>query len=176
MELDIFSGEQEYISASQASQKTGYAGDYVGQLCRAQKIPSKLVGRTWYVILPALLEHKRTRRLGRAKKSSLPSNFSYEADNRPNLPTLARSQVAVEETQNLILMRKAVALTLSLLIMVGAGTLAMKEKAPLFSPVLSQPASVSLFSMAAGTSHFFADGFQNLKLIALKSIKVYTSL
>ena len=68
MELDIFTEGHEYISASRASQKTGYASDYIGQLCRTQKIAGKLVGRTWYVDLDQLLEHKRSRHLGRSKK------------------------------------------------------------------------------------------------------------
>ncbi len=69
MELDILTNGKEYISASRASEKTGYASDYIGQLARAGKIAGKLIGRTWYVDLDALLEHKRTRQLGRGRKS-----------------------------------------------------------------------------------------------------------
>lgn len=63
MALDIFAEGKEYISASRASEKTGYSSDYIGQLSRAKKIPAKLLGRTWYVDLAALIEHKKTRQL-----------------------------------------------------------------------------------------------------------------
>ena len=77
MELDIFSSGQEYISASRASEKVGYAQDYIGQLCRAKKVPGKLVGRTWYVDLSALLHHKKNSQLGKRKKTFLSSNRAY---------------------------------------------------------------------------------------------------
>ncbi len=69
MELAIFPEGKEYISASRASEKVGYASDYIGQLCRAKKIPGRLVGRTWYVDLQSLLEHKKTNKPGRKKNS-----------------------------------------------------------------------------------------------------------
>lgn len=76
MELDIFSAGKEYISASRAAKKTGYAPDYIGQLCRSGKLPGKLIDRTWYVDLALLQAHKRSRELGRPKKlaSLLPSS------------------------------------------------------------------------------------------------------
>src|SRR3989344_5359964 len=64
----ILSEGKEYISAIRASKKIGYASDYIGQLCRAKKIPGKLIGKTWYVDFASLLEHRRTRRLGKKKK------------------------------------------------------------------------------------------------------------
>lgn len=67
MTISIFNNGKEYISATRAGELVGYSGDYVGQLCRAQKIPSKLIGRTWYVELEALQNHKRTRQLGKPK-------------------------------------------------------------------------------------------------------------
>src|SRR3989338_7576807 len=63
MELDIFSSGKEYISASRAAQKSGYASDYIGQLCRSGKISGSLVGRTWYVDYAELVEYKSRLRL-----------------------------------------------------------------------------------------------------------------
>lgn len=40
---------KKYISSKRASELTGYAKDYVGQLARAGKIPGTRVGRAWYV-------------------------------------------------------------------------------------------------------------------------------
>lgn len=38
-----------YISSKRASELTGYAKDYVGQLARSGKLPGVRVGRAWYV-------------------------------------------------------------------------------------------------------------------------------
>lgn len=46
---------KKYISSKRASELTGYAKDYVGQLARAGKIPGSRVGRAWYVEEEALL-------------------------------------------------------------------------------------------------------------------------
>lgn len=51
----------EYQKASLLAKKLKYTPDYIGQLCRANKVKAKLVGRTWYVNLDSLLEYKKTR-------------------------------------------------------------------------------------------------------------------
>lgn len=56
----IFEGKK-YISARRASQKYGYSMDYIGQLARAGKIDSRLVGRTWYVADSSLSGYKNSR-------------------------------------------------------------------------------------------------------------------
>lgn len=40
---------KKYISSKRASEITGYAKDYVGQLARGGKVPAQRVGRSWYV-------------------------------------------------------------------------------------------------------------------------------
>ena len=52
-----FKGEN-FISSNRASQLTGYTKDYVGQLCRNEKVEARLVGRNWYVKKSSILEHK----------------------------------------------------------------------------------------------------------------------
>lgn len=49
---------KEYVSASRAAKITGYNQDYVGQLARGGKIPSKQIGNRWYVDSAALVQHK----------------------------------------------------------------------------------------------------------------------
>jgi hypothetical protein len=44
----IFAGNK-YISSKRASKLTGYTTDYIGQICRADKIQCRLVGRNWYI-------------------------------------------------------------------------------------------------------------------------------
>ncbi|MFA6405732.1 MAG: hypothetical protein WCW46_03250, partial [Candidatus Paceibacterota bacterium] len=73
-----FNGKK-FISARRAADITGYTSDYVGQLCRAKKIKSKLVGRSWYVVEDEILDHKnknlvahkKTIKTRRLKKKSL---------------------------------------------------------------------------------------------------------
>lgn len=49
---------QNYISSKRASELTGYAKDYIGQLCRMGKIDAKLIGRNWFVSESSLKAHK----------------------------------------------------------------------------------------------------------------------
>ena len=53
----IFEGKK-YISARRASEISGYASDYVGQLCRASKLDCRMVGRSWFVTEESLHLHK----------------------------------------------------------------------------------------------------------------------
>lgn len=47
-----------YISSKKAAVITGYAKDYVGQLCREGRVEARLVGRSWYVYEPSLSAHR----------------------------------------------------------------------------------------------------------------------
>jgi hypothetical protein len=55
----IISGKK-YISSKRASEITGYAKDYVGQLARSGKIPATRVGRAWYVDESKLISHENS--------------------------------------------------------------------------------------------------------------------
>ena len=44
----FFDGEK-YISSKQAALLANYTSDYIGQLCRGEKIKSKRIGRDWFV-------------------------------------------------------------------------------------------------------------------------------
>ncbi|MDB5194323.1 MAG: hypothetical protein JWN50_337 [Parcubacteria group bacterium] len=61
MNKDLLVDGREYISASRAAKKLGYAQDYIGELSRKGIVPARMIGRTWYVDLEALLEHKKSR-------------------------------------------------------------------------------------------------------------------
>ena len=47
-----------YVSSKRAAQITGYAKDYVGQLCREGRVQARLVGRNWYVLESSIHEHR----------------------------------------------------------------------------------------------------------------------
>ena len=55
---EILIEEKKYISSKQAAKITGYAKDYIGQLCREGRVPARLVGRSWYVLETAIKDHK----------------------------------------------------------------------------------------------------------------------
>ncbi len=55
---ELILDDKKYLSSKRAAQVTGYAKDYVGQLCREGRITARLVGRNWYVLEDSLLEHR----------------------------------------------------------------------------------------------------------------------
>lgn len=55
---EILIEEKKYISSKRAAKVTGYAKDYIGQLCREGRVPARLVGRNWYVLETAIHDHR----------------------------------------------------------------------------------------------------------------------
>lgn len=55
---EIIIEEKKYISSKRAAKITGYAKDYIGQLCREGRVPARLVGRGWYVLETAIQDHR----------------------------------------------------------------------------------------------------------------------
>jgi hypothetical protein len=148
MELDILSKEARFVSASEASEKTGYSADYIGQLCRGLKISGELVSRTWYVDLEALLEHKRTRQLGRRKKliggisgnkalgerkvynqnPFLKDTFIYESDLRSNFPALLKGK----KRRRISVFEEAVICSLLLVVICSSAAASLQIVSPKF--------------------------------------------
>lgn len=58
MEETLTLDGKTFISSKRAARITGYTPDYIGQLCRAQKINAKLVGRSWYVEENSIKSHQ----------------------------------------------------------------------------------------------------------------------
>jgi hypothetical protein len=54
MEDEIVLAGKKYVSSKRAAEISGYAKDYVGQLCRGGKLSAKLIGRNWYILLDSL--------------------------------------------------------------------------------------------------------------------------
>ena len=55
---ELVIGDKTYISSKRAAEITGYAKDYVGQLCREGYVDAKMVGRSWYVLESSIREHR----------------------------------------------------------------------------------------------------------------------
>ncbi|MFZ2484767.1 MAG: hypothetical protein WAW81_02415, partial [Minisyncoccia bacterium] len=175
----IFVDGKEFISATRASKKIGYAADYVGQLCRAKKIPAKLIGKTWYVDFSALVEHKKHRHLGRAKKvvtqqpQFQPSELITLERTLPKIPPFAyRGEKSVESWWALGLFRKTLVMSLFLIVVTGAGLLLLGRSSSRVATEVddSQLANASVIDGAGQVFEDIINGFRELKDIALRKI------
>lgn len=105
---EILIEDKRYVSSKQAAKLTGYAKDYVGQLCREGRVPARLVGRSWYVLESAIQDH----RFGDMEKEVAPKKAPeaqkeskswdsprYESVSADPLPTVNRLQESVPEKE-----------------------------------------------------------------------------
>jgi hypothetical protein len=141
MLLDILENNK-YISAIEAAGWTGYATDYIGQLCRLGKIPGELRGRNWYVDLDALISHRQERQLGRRRKQvsadkySAPgepmvkafrlktqAHFSYKPDDQPLFPQLNKNNSAEPLRKEMKPSLRVLVMVFSLVLVWGMGGL-----------------------------------------------------
>ncbi|HRH26991.1 MAG TPA: hypothetical protein PLZ99_02410, partial [Parcubacteria group bacterium] len=99
MVSDIFFENKKYISVKDASALTGYSKDYIGQLCRSNKIISRRFGRIWYVEEESLFNYKNT-----------PTTFDFARNLYPNKNTDSVS-VKVEEVSKTVVPNEVVAVT-----------------------------------------------------------------
>lgn len=98
-------GDKIYISSKKAAEITGYAKDYVGQLCREGRVEATLVGRSWYVLESSIREH----RFGKEEKESIledlesetasPGSVSYVSEVPQMLPELTEREEIVKEPE-----------------------------------------------------------------------------
>ncbi|MDQ5949331.1 MAG: trimeric autotransporter adhesin, partial [Patescibacteria group bacterium] len=84
MSSGLFFDNKKYISAKEASLLTSYSKDYIGQLCRADKIDCKQIGRIWYVSEESILNYK-----------NFPTTFSSLKDQYIPVEKKVTSQVPV---------------------------------------------------------------------------------
>jgi hypothetical protein len=104
---EIIIDDKKYISSKQAAKITGYAKDYIGQLCREGRVPARLVGRSWYVLEGAIQDHRFGTDIQynpdsiKAEKPSIQSTWEaprYESSASEELPSmLNRSEKSVED-------------------------------------------------------------------------------
>jgi hypothetical protein len=111
---ELLIDDKKYLSTKRAAKVTGYAKDYVGQLCREGRVPARLVGRSWYVLESALHDH----RFGAPQPTVAPAAVSapehlqsdpdvlpptwssarYEPDTAPEMPQLSKNEPQSEPT------------------------------------------------------------------------------
>jgi hypothetical protein len=100
---ELVIGDKKYISSKRAAKETGYAKDYIGQLCREGRVPARLVGRSWYVLESAIHDH----RFGEQKQEEKPEiaisttweSPRYEAAVPEHLPLQAEEQEVPSNTE-----------------------------------------------------------------------------
>lgn len=92
-------GDKIYVSSKRAAEITGYAKDYVGQLCREGHVEAKMVGRSWYVLESSIREH----RFGKQEEEIEPE-ATFEAPVAPevSMPATWEPPTYTAETVNTI--------------------------------------------------------------------------
>lgn len=55
---ELLIDEKKYLSTKRAAKVTGYAKDYIGQLCREGRVKARQVGRSWYVLESDIRQHR----------------------------------------------------------------------------------------------------------------------
>ena len=68
MNNDLYFDGKKYISSKRASQLTGYSRDYIGELCRAQELDARMVGRAWFLTLSSLRDYQARTSLKEEKR------------------------------------------------------------------------------------------------------------
>lgn len=119
---EVLLQNKKFISAKRASKVFGYAPDYIGQLCRMNKIECTRMGRTWFVNEESLRGHasqkeaehgasratqhealhayiqgeKRSLRYSADLENLFPT-FTYLPDERPMVPALSKAEESAHE-------------------------------------------------------------------------------
>ena len=102
----IFAGNK-YISSKRASKLTGYTTDYIGQMCRGDKMDCRLVGRNWYINEEAVTKQKKSfkkEQFTENKKAIEYSNLTlepmyYSDDNRSNNVEISKTLIADDDEE-----------------------------------------------------------------------------
>ncbi len=94
-----------FISSKRAAQITGYAKDYVGQLCREGRVEARLVGRSWYIYEQSIREHRFGQEAGSTIENgelsvSEPENEEIEADHQERSNDEARDKDEDEQRES----------------------------------------------------------------------------
>lgn len=186
MNKDLFVDGKAYISASRAAEKIGYAGDYVGQLCRSGAVPAKLIGRSWYVDFEALTEYKKTHKTRSARKQAfLRKTTATETRPIPAVQSASSPEYVPEFSSKLPELKKAAnktlytgplhnlvvtVLTLSLVAYIG---LSWFEYVAPASEINTATAQENL--AASGAASFANYAYENISLGAKNAYRAVTT-
>ncbi len=79
MSDELFISGKTYVSSRRASEISGYAQDYIGQLCRGGLIDAQRVGGLWYVFLDSLNAYEKNTEAARPQILSASAPHDPEA-------------------------------------------------------------------------------------------------
>ncbi|MEW5907734.1 MAG: hypothetical protein AB1643_00935 [Patescibacteria group bacterium] len=91
-EEEIYFPDGKYLSLKRASEITGYAKDYIGQLCRGNKIKARRLGRDWFVENESLMSYKTKPKIHKKEKMS-------EKEETPAVPQVEAPKISEEKTE-----------------------------------------------------------------------------
>lgn len=80
MTHELVADGKTYISSKRASQMSGYAQDYIGQLARKQLIDARRIGGLWYVFLDSLMGYQQKA----SEYKPQPPVFNPDANSAPD--------------------------------------------------------------------------------------------
>jgi len=195
MNKDLFLDGKEFISAGRASKKLGYAQDYIGELIRTEKVPGRMIGRTWYVDIQALLEHKKNRKTKNrkiekplieqivknpenAENQEIPvfskievspkTIFVYETEDRPKLPEIKKENFFKRPN----VLRDFVAVSVSIFI-ICAVTFSWIEA---LSPSVSEEIQIKITNVSDSVERTTAPIFNAVDLVKGKTANVFSAV
>src|SRR4051812_10524718 len=99
-----------YISSKRAAEITGYAKDYIGQLCREGHVDARMVGRSWYVLESSIWAHRFGGSASVApveapqEEAELATSMdtwerpTYVAETVPSMPVIPAAEPSASET------------------------------------------------------------------------------
>jgi len=94
---EVLIEEKKYISSKRAAEITGYAKDYIGQLCREGRVPARLIGRGWYVLETAIQDHRFGDSEAETEKTTWEAPRYEASPIEETLPSVNRLQDEPEE-------------------------------------------------------------------------------
>lgn len=108
-------GSKTYVSSKRAAKITGYAKDYIGQLCREGRVDARLVGRSWYVFEDSIREHRfgkiEQQPVTPAEKAKLDTLSTWSKPNyiseSPSLVPDLRPEAPAKESKAIVDMQSA---------------------------------------------------------------------
>ena len=95
----IFDGKK-FLTSREASRVSGYASDYIGQLCRGGKLSCRRVGKSWFVEEDSLIAY-----------TALDLNHSPEKGERLNGGKSRTSEVAETPDESVTMLITALAIS-----------------------------------------------------------------
>jgi len=172
------------ITSKQAALLSGYAADYIGQLCRGGKLDAVMVGKTWMVVEESLKEHldkirqEEIQKIEEKKKEqqiklieSRLRERAIEVAEVRQVPKVAsvekvaearvRENVSAYEPVNPIsvnpytsLLRNAITTIASVIVIVMVGSMAVMRIAGSDNGAVRQPLVASVYNAALSVNDF----------------------